>query len=611
MRILAIHGVGHGDAKTDWQQEWQAAIEGGMKAWNANAAQEIRFLAYDQYFAAAELNTPVVAAALLKLTAGGLFYGVTDMFRGRRGVGNVLEDVRWTAGMVAQWVALDDLRARLRACLAAEIETFAPDVILAHSLGSLIAYDTLKQDENAKPGQALIDGRTLVTFGSQIGNPAVRATFGGRIEELQQARYWWHLYNAEDDVFTCPIELPIRDHFRQVDTYFDIPGIADHDGAHYLRHDETVRTVWQDLASTMARGRAPAGAAAPASLPMARKQPSTAAARTNPQMRALLVGVADYPDEANRLEGPVNDVFSISAALQELGFPADSIRVVLNDRATAAGIRERLKWLLADAGPDDNLVFFFAGHGAQIPGYGRDAEVDHVDECLVPYDFDWSQGRAIVDDEFCALYSQLPYKTQFTAVLDCCHAGGMTRAGGARTRGLSPPDDIRHRMIRWDKSTQMWLPRERFVPGGRPQKRVRAELKRRKDEESWMGKSGSVRRLGRGTSLWLPTDAAYQKAKAANGHEGPYAPLILEACKEGESAYEYRHGVTSHGAFTYALCGVLRDAARDPLRKKRPLTFARLLDETTARIGSVVADPQHPQLQCPAGRRDEPIPGLG
>ncbi len=610
MRILAIHGVGHADAKTDWQPQWQSAIENGLKVWSPRAAPQTDFLVYDQFFAQADLNSPVVAAALLRLTASGLFFGVTDLFRGRRGVGDVLEDVRWTAGMVAQWVALDGLRAQLRAHLAARIVSFKPDVIIAHSLGSLIAYDTFKQDETANSIRHLIDGRTLVTFGSQIGNPAVRATFGGRVEELHNSRFWWHLYNAEDDVFTCPIELPTREHFRQVETFFDIPGVADHDGAHYLGHAETARTVWQDLASTLGRGRGLAGAKPQAALPTPQLRATRKAARVQPQLRALLVGIAAYPDESSRLEGPVNDVFSMSAALQELGFPADSIRVVLNERATAEGIRERLKWLLADAQPHDNLFFYFAGHGAQIPGYGRDAEVDRLDECLVPYDFDWNQGRAVTDDEFCALYSQLPYDAQFTSVLDCCHAGGMTRAGGVRTRGLSPPDDIRHRMIRWDPPTQMWLPRDRFVEVRENRPAEPARLKRSQDREAWTGKSGGVRRLGRATSLWLKSDAAYRKARKANGHKGPYTPMLFEACMEGESAYEYRHGVTSHGAFTFALCSVLRDAARDPRRTRRPLTFSGLIRETAKRMKPVVADPQHPQLQCPAERLNEPIPGL-
>ncbi len=617
VRILAIHGVGHCDANQEWIPRWRAAVSDGLAAWNPHAAPTFEFIEYDQFFDAAPLDSAVVQESLLRLAASGLFFGIIDRLRNRSGLMSTLESVRWTAGMVAQWVALEDLREQLRKHLAGRIRQFAPDVVLAHSLGSLIAYDTLRRDEIADPGGSLIQGATLVTFGSQIGNPAVRATFGGRIEQLQTDRFWWNLYNEQDDVFTCPIGLPSRDKFRSVDTFFDLPGIADHDGATYLGHEETGNTVWQDLASTVARGklRAPnaeaaaAGALppqAPAALAMAHIRTIRKVERAAPQTRALLGGIADYPDAASRLEGPVNDVFSVSAALQELGFPVDGIRVVLNERATAVGIRERLKWLLADARAGDQLFFYYAGHGAQIAGYGRDSEVDHLDECLVPYDFDWSTGAAITDDEFAGLYSQLPYDCQFTAVLDCCHAGGMTRAGGAVPRGLAPPDDIRHRMLRWDKKTQMWLPRERLHPANEV---GAAALKSQQDRESWLGENASTRRLGRGASLWLPTDRAYRKALRANGHRGPYTPVMIEACREGELAYEYRHGVISYGAFTHALCGVLHEASLRPRRERR-LDFERLVAKTGERIASVVAEPQHPQLNCPDAWRHQPIPGV-
>ena len=612
MRILAIHGVGHGDAKTDWQPEWAAAMGAGLQAWNPGLQPQVEFLAYDRFFEDEDLNAPVVAEALIQLSASGLFHGIADLFRNRRGLGTLLEDVRWTAGMVAQWVALEGLRARLRAHLAAELRRFQPELIVAHSLGSLIAYDTLRRDEVARPAQPLAPGCTLLTMGSQIGNPAVRTTFGGRIEQLESLRFWWHLYNQEDDVFTSAIDLPGRERFRQVDTHFDIEGLADHDGAHYLNHEGARQAVWQDLAASAGAPRslrASAGRMRPLALAPRHVRAAKKSAQARPQLRALLVGIADYPDAASRLEGPVNDVFSVSAALQELGFPADGIRVVLNDRATTAGIRERLRWLLADARPADQLFFYFAGHGAQVPGYGVDAEVDRADECLVPYDFDWSQGRAITDDEFCALYSQLPYQAHFTAVLDCCHSGGMARAGGAKARGLTPPDDIRHRMIRWDAATSMWLPRERFTDksarsGGKP-----ARLRRAADREAWVGRSGGVQRLGRGSSLWMESEGAHRRAARANGHLGAYTPVLLEACREGELAYEYRHGVTSHGAFTYALCQVLREAARST--RRTPLTYAQLVAETARRIKSVVDEPQNPQLVCPRVREKQAIPGLG
>jgi hypothetical protein len=301
----------------------------------------------------------------------------------------------------------------------------------------------------------------------------------------------------------------------------------------------------------------------------------------------------------------VNDVFAVSAALQELGFPPDGIRVVLNERATAQGIRERLKWLLEGARGGDQLFFFFAGHGAQIPGFGRDSEVDRLDECLVPYDFDWSHGQGISDDELAAMYGQLPYKCQFTVMLDCCHAGGMTRGNGLRARGLTPPDDVRHRMLRWDRKSQMWLPREQLV---KPTAAEENKVARVSDQKSWLGESGSVRRLGRGTSLWTPSATEYKAAKSANDHEGPYVPMMLEACAEGQLAYEYRHGVTAFGAFTYSVCSVLQQIARE---QKRPrLNYEDLVARVGERIATVVPEPQIPQLHCAAFRRKELIPGL-
>ena len=602
MQILAIHGVGHADAKTDWQPRWRQAVQQGVGAWRADLEPAIEFLGYDDLFESAPLGVAEVVEALFRLSASGLFHGLTDRLRSRGGLSSALDSVRWTAGMIAQWVALEELRALLRDRLAFVIQQFQPDVILAHSLGSLIAYDTLRRDEVA--GGTLARDLTWVTFGSQIGNPAVRSVFGGRIEPLESCRFWWHLFNEEDDVFTCPVGLPSRGRFRQVDTFFDLPGAADHAGEHYLAHEQTSLTVWQDLAASVPRGRA-AKLARPTDLAQQHARIVTRAKPAELRRKAVLVGVADYPDAQNRLEGPVNDVFAVSAALQELGFPVDGIRVVLNERATGQGIRERLRWLLDEARDGDQLFFYFAGHGAQVPGYGRNSEVDRVDECLVPYDFDWSRGDGISDDELAALYGQLPYGCQFTVMLDCCHAGGMARGTALRARGLAPPDDIRHRMLRWDRDTAMWLPREQLARVTPEEER---KLARAGDRKKWLGENGSVRRMGRGTSLWTPSAGEYRAAKAAVAHHGPYVPVMLEACAEGELAYEYRHGVTAFGAFTYSVCSVLHQVAR---QSKRPrMNFEQLIAQAAERIATVVAEPQSPQLNCAEARRREQIPGL-
>lgn len=81
------------------------------------------------------------------------------------------------------------------------------------------------------------------------------------------------------------------------------------------------------------------------------------------------------------------------------------IRVVLNERATAAGILDRLHWLLDNVRNGDERVLFYSGHGAQILAYGAKEEVDHFDECLVSYDFDWSLAHAMTDNQFVEFYS--------------------------------------------------------------------------------------------------------------------------------------------------------------------------------------------------------------
>lgn len=609
MRILCLHGVGHQDAvdpnaaDANWRTRWQEAATRGLRQWNAALEPAFRFPVYDPLFERAPLKAGTVMDALARLTASGLFHGVVDVFRSRRAFGDMMDGVRWTAGMVAQWTALEDLRADLRALLAREIAQFQPDVILAHSLGSLILYDALRQDETA--GGTLSAGRSIVTLGSQIGNPAVRSVLGGRVEEFRNAAWWWHLFNEEDDVFTCEVAPSTRERFLQVDTPFDIEGMADHDATEYLAHDATGIAVWQALGTaSRSAGRRPFAM---------RTRPSAESRRLDqPQRRALLVGVADYPQPENCLAGPVNDVFLMSSLLQEMGFPADNIRVVLNERATAAGIRERLRWLLGEARGGDTLFLFFAGHGAQIPSYGRDAEVDRVDECLVPYDFDWRSGNAITDDEFCALYGQLPYEAQFTVVLDCCHSGGMARSGGARVRGLAPPDDVRHRCVRWDKATQMWLPRASLLKAG--ERRVEGYLGRRGDRKAMLGESGAVQRMGRGTSLWTEK-RSFRRTTDAFGHRGPYMPIVLEACDESEFAYEYRHGAVSYGAFTYSLCEAVRDVMRrnDERRKLRrepaAFTFEDLHREVARRIRGVVTEPQSPQMVGPGAWKSKPVPG--
>ncbi len=594
LRILCVHGVGHQEGQADFEAQWHMAISEGLSRWSMSRPFTIKFLQYDDLFADAPLSAADVAVAAAKLGLSGLVHGIGDLFRQRRGFGDIRESLRWTAGMVAQWVGNEKLRAasRRRIVDIMRKDQFDPHVILAHSLGSLISYDAFARPE----GRKLLDGRTLVTFGSQIGNPFVRSTLGGRIRPLETARHWYHLFNQHDDAFTAELRIPAHN-FEQVDAHFDIKGILDHDARQYLTHPNVCDIVWHAIAQPSPLGRGISTDATESNAAMVKvaklsRRPGIA----KPPRRALLVGINDYPNPADRLQGCVNDVFLMSSMLQECGFEPENIRILLNERATAVGIVERLNWLLQGAEDGQDRVFFYSGHGAQIPGYGVGEKVDQKDECLVSYDFDWSREHAVTDDQFYELYSQLPYSTRFLSIFDCCHSGGLTREGGARVRGLTPPDDIRHRELRWDAEEQMWVQRN-F-------QKVRPLVNERKKDQRMFGEDGAVKRLGRAASL-RPSNSTFDKARRDYDHKGPFMPFIIQACGENQFSYEYRHGVQSYGAFTYSMGLMMREWRKN--KKKRQLSWDQFVKAIELKLVRLKYD-QKPCLVCPDALRNDPVP---
>ena len=577
LKLLCVHGIGHQEAEPNFRTSWLAAIDQAIRSVDPAQAYAVDFFQFDDLFEHDSTTGPAYAAAFLRLLSSLLVNGLDDELRSARGFGDVPDIFRRTVVMVAQLVANVPLRATLRGQFAKAVSDGGYDAVLAHSLGSLIAYDTLARQDG------LLDGKTLVTFGSQIGHPAIRDLFAGRIQMPKLGR-WFHLYNPDDHVLTAPIRI-VDPQYKQVDEPFDIPNdLLNHDATWYLSHRNTVDSVWRALVG------------APQSSSDALRATRVFKAKlVRPNRRALLIGINDYPDPANRLEGCVNDVFSVSALLQECALKPDEIRVLLNSRATTSAILDRLHWLLDGVKEGDERFLFYSGHGAQVPGYDATGEPDHIDECLVPYDFDWSPAHAILDKQFCGFYSQLPYESQFVAVFDCCHSGGMTRAGGPLVRGLSPPDDIRHRALRWDLNLRMWVPRT-FNP-------LNKSLFKSKEGRAYLGQNGATRRLGRASMLRTYDNRVFDRTCRELNHKGPFLPILMEACGEEQLSYEYRDGATSYGAYTYCLT---RTLAESRLRD-RNLTFTQLHAAVCARLRALKYD-QAPGLLGPDNLLGQAIP---
>ena len=155
---------------------------------------------------------------------------------------------------------------------------------------------------------------------------------------------------------------------------------------------------------------------------------------------ALLVGVNDYPNFTARMQlsGCENDARYVRKELVErYGFPAGNVRVVLSGEATRQGVLSGLDWLASASSEGDVCVFYFSGHGSQLPDDDGD-ESDKQDEILCPTDFkltsETSGSGYIRDDELNDIAKRFADR-QFVSVFDCCHSGTGLRSLLPYSRG--------------------------------------------------------------------------------------------------------------------------------------------------------------------------------
>jgi len=150
---------------------------------------------------------------------------------------------------------------------------------------------------------------------------------------------------------------------------------------------------------------------------------------------ALLVGINDYPGTDSDLTGCDVDIANMRTLLADyFFFPAEQVTVVRDLDATRARIEKELSDLADRAGPSDAVVFYYSGHGTQVPDLDGDEE-DGWDEGICP-----AEPKAeimtseddlkvyITDDRLAQLLDR--FKTRnLTVIFDCCHSGSGLRAG--------------------------------------------------------------------------------------------------------------------------------------------------------------------------------------
>ena len=268
---------------------------------------------------------------------------------------------------------------------------------------------------------------------------------------------------------------------------------------------------------------------------------------TAQMQRALLVGIDQYVPEGTRgtqrgwsnLDGAENDVRLMEALLTtRFGFAEDNVSLLLNQEATRQGILDAIRTQLIEPSQSgDHVYFHYSGHGSQVINRGS-TEADSLDESIVPADAH-AGVQDIRDKELRRLFNDLLDKgVELTLIFDSCHSGSVTR-------GISP------------------------------------------------GKSRAIR-----TSPVVVNDPS----GSVPPPQSRTGALVISSAQDSEKAKEMTDDTgQKHGAFTWSLSRVLREAPTD--------LPSRLVFERVRALMRSHGFTQEPVLEGGDTRRNRPLFG--
>ena len=177
---------------------------------------------------------------------------------------------------------------------------------------------------------------------------------------------------------------------------------------------------------------------------------------------ALLIGIDNYlPNELpsglyyKSLSGCVRDILRIEGFLRtDLGVPAERVLKLTSSKSddhmppeppeqwpTYENIVNAFRKLETLTQSGDQVYIHYSGHGgrALTTNAFRDIKGPNgIDQVLVPMDLGNSEGHYLRDHELQYLLQKLVDKDLLvTVVLDCCHAGGLTRGVKLEVQGYT------------------------------------------------------------------------------------------------------------------------------------------------------------------------------
>ena len=247
------------------------------------------------------------------------------------------------------------------------------------------------------------------------------------------------------------------------------------------------------------------------------------------KQRALLVAIDDYPGTLNDLPSCLADLAAMEALVAD-DFGFGDVTTLKNADATVANVEAAIQALFKDAMPDDQLLFFFSGHGAQSFKAGS------IDESLVCHD------GMFLDDRLVSLAKDLPVGVA-TFVFDACFSGGMEKR-------LYELVELQQEVSR----IKTWTPENL-------EKHFADVIANEKDVVSYRP-FGCAPIPTKWTTKSLKKSLARAEFSDAGDEAGQLQlnGLLISACKETETASASTPATLGLSAFTYCFKSVLKAA---------------------------------------------------
>lgn len=251
--VILVHGRGMLDADSaSLRREWKRDLDSALVSVGLQplANEDVRLAWY------ADMVDPVSPGSCSRRTSEDSL-GVASLFQGFIGTlaaAMPREDAPGARALLADVLYILDPQTRCAAegrvgeVIEKALAEKRPVVLVAYSLGSLVTYGYLKSRSGV--ADSTIDLR-MVTLGSPLGNPELRALLGGTdsFSVPSIVRTWDNVYD-ENDVVAAPLggrgSSIVRDRVARPSSSFD-----PHHIGRYLRDSETGTAVGRALCASM------------------------------------------------------------------------------------------------------------------------------------------------------------------------------------------------------------------------------------------------------------------------------------------------------------------------------------------------------------------------